>query len=135
MRLCGTFWRTCTTARHVLAVKLFAQSGHWWYATTYSTSKVCCRMAPWNASCWIVIFTLIRLEWGSVQIKLASMILTFERPLNFRRHNANNSLDSGEAEIQCAGGCSHRSQLKKHIASDTNKVYMRLRGHSLSTNV
>ena len=63
----------------------------------------------------MVIFTLIRLEWGSVQIKLASMILTFERPLNFRRHNASNSLDSGEAVIQCAGGCSHLSQLDKPL--------------------
>ena len=47
------------------------------------------------------------------------MILTFERPLNFRRHNASNSLDSGEAVIQCAGGCSHLSQLDKPKESET----------------
>ena len=46
------------------------------------------------------------------------MILTFERPLNFRRHNASNSLDSGEAVIQCAGGCSHLSQLDKPLESE-----------------
>lgn len=51
-------------------------------------------------------------------MKLASIILTLERPLNFRRHNASNSLDSGEAVIQCAGGCSHRSQLKQPTGSE-----------------
>ena len=46
------------------------------------------------------------------------MILTFERPLNFRRHNASNSRDSGDAVIQCAGGCSHLSQLDKPTESE-----------------
>lgn len=57
-------------------------------------------MVPWNASCWTVILTLILLEWASVQIKLASMTLTFVRPRSFRKHKASSSLDSGAAVIQ-----------------------------------
>lgn len=62
----------------------------------------------------MVIFTLMRRECGSVQIKLASVILTFESPRSLRRHNASSSLDSGAAVIQWAGGCSHLSQ-SRHI--------------------
>lgn len=55
----------------------------------------------------MVIFTLTRREWGSVQMKLASMIRTLDNPFSFLRHKASNSLDSGAALIQLLGGCSH----------------------------
>lgn len=61
-------------------------------------------------SCCTVILTLTRFECGSVQMKLASMILTFVSPLNRLKHNANSSLLSSAAETQWLGGCSHRSQ-------------------------
>lgn len=63
------------------------------------------------------------------------MILTFERPLSFRRHNASSSLDSGEAVIQCAGGCSHRSQLKKSAELDFSYLYLRIGRRLLSADV
>jgi hypothetical protein len=55
----------------------------------------------------MVILTFIRLECGSVQIKLASMIRTFDKPLNFRRHRASSSRDSSAAVSQVFGGWSH----------------------------
>lgn len=61
-------------------------------------------------SCCTVILTLTLFECGSVQMKLASMILTFVSPLNRLKHNANSSLLSSAAETQWLGGCSHRSQ-------------------------
>lgn len=64
-------------------------------------------------------------------MKLASMILTFDMPLNLRRHKASNSLDSGDAVIQCAGGCSQRSQLKKVPESECPDVYTSDDTHSL----
>lgn len=108
--MCGTFWRTWTLARQVLWVYDLAQSGHWWVATTNSTSNVCWTIVPALASAWMVIFILIRFECGSVQMKLASMILDLFRPLNFRKHSASSSRDSGAAVIHCAGGECHLSQ-------------------------
>ena len=43
-------------------------------------------------------------------MKLASIIRTLCRPRSFFKHSANNSLDSGAATIQLAGGSSHLSQ-------------------------
>ena len=49
-------------------------------------------------------------------MKLASIILTFWRPVSFRRHKANNSRDSGAAATQYDGGWSHLSQ-SLHVSS------------------
>lgn len=61
-------------------------------------------------SCCTVILTFTLFECGSVQMKLASMILTLVSPLSRLRHSASSSLLSSAAETQWLGGCSHRSQ-------------------------
>ena len=46
-------------------------------------------------------------------MKLASIIRTRFNPLNFLRHRARSSLDSGAATTQLVGGRSHRSQSRQ----------------------
>ena len=58
----------------------------------------------------MVSLTLILRECGSVHMKLASMILTFDNRLSLRRHKARSSRDSGAAVTQWSGGCNHLSQ-------------------------
>ena len=68
---------TCTTAIKVIFLAAaLDQSGHMWVSTTYSTTKVCCKIAPLNTSLWTVNFVLSLRECGSVQIKPASTSLT-----------------------------------------------------------
>ena len=67
-------------------------------------------MAPSEISDCTVILTFIRLEWGSVQMKLASMILSLFSPRNLRRQRASSSRDSNCATTQVVGGDSHLSQ-------------------------
>ncbi len=52
------------------------QSMHMCGSTTYSTTKVCCRMAPFITSACTVSFTLMRRECGSVHTKPASTSFT-----------------------------------------------------------
>lgn len=56
------------------------------------------------------MLTLMRFEWGSVQMKLASMMRTFDKPRRRRRQRARSSLDSRVATTHWLGGWSHRSQ-------------------------
>ena len=55
------------------------QSRHMCGSTTYSTTKACCRMAPFMTSAWMVSFTFSRRECGSVHTKPASTSFTCAR--------------------------------------------------------
>lgn len=68
---------TCTTAVQVFGfAAALEQSGHMCVSTTYSTTKVCCSMAPLKTSLWTVSFVFSLREWGSVQMNPASTSLT-----------------------------------------------------------
>lgn len=68
---------TCAQAVQMLVLVLArVQSMHMCGSTTYSTTKVCCRMAPFRTSACTVSFTLIRLLCGSVHTKPASTSFT-----------------------------------------------------------
>lgn len=57
--------------------------------TTSVRTNDCCRTVLASTSFWTVILSLIRLEWGSVQMKEASMRRTFCSGLAiFFRHRA-----------------------------------------------
>ena len=75
------------------------------HSTIYSTTNVCCKMAPFNTSFWIVSLIFSRLLWGSVHMNPASTSLTLPRPLTRLMQNVRSSLDSRSARIQCRGGC------------------------------
>ena len=60
------------------------QSMHMWGSTTNSITKVCCRMAPFMTSAWMVSFTLMRRECGSVHTKPASTSFTWTRGTSFQ---------------------------------------------------
>lgn len=60
------------------------------------------------------ILTLIRLEWGSVQMNPASTSFTLFNALSLRKHSPNNSLDSSAHDIHSNGGCRYRSQLRQN---------------------
>ena len=94
----------------VLCVYDFAQSGHCFECCTNSTSNVCCKIVLSIASCCTVIFNLILLEWGSVQMNEASIMRVLLRPRSFRRHKASSSRDSRAATNHWAGGPNHLSQ-------------------------
>lgn len=71
-------------------------------------------------SFWIVSFTLIRLECGSVQMNPASTSLTLFKPFSFFKQIASNSLDSGCAIVQVAGGDKNRSQFLQKLREAAN---------------
>lgn len=75
--LCVTFCRTCTLAFQVFFAASLVHEGHCPVWTTRVSSKVCCKTVWARTSFWIVILSLIRREWGSVQMKDASMSRTF----------------------------------------------------------
>lgn len=52
----------------------------------------------------------MRFEWGSVQMKPASIRRTLLRPLSFLRQMARSSRDSGSAIVHVWGGEKKRSQ-------------------------
>lgn len=80
--------------------------------------KTCCRTAPPKTSAWMVNFTLILLECGSVHTKPASINLTRLRPFSFDRHNPRSSRDSKEHLIHCSGGCRYlqEQQIRKQLS-------------------
>ena len=63
-----------------------------------------------RTSFWMVSFTLMRFECGSVQTKPASMRRTLVRPLSFLRHSESSWLDSSWHTSHWFGGCRYRSQ-------------------------
>lgn len=67
-----------------------------------------------RTSFWMVRETLRRFEWGSVQMKCASVRRTLLRPLSFLRQSARSSWDSGWAIIQLEGGDRKRSQFRQN---------------------
>lgn len=73
----------------------------------------------YRTSFCIVNFTFMRLECGSVQIKLASMRRTLLRPFSFFKQRARSSRDSGLAITHAAGGEANFSQFlqKDRLAS------------------
>lgn len=72
-----------------------------------------------RASFWIVSDTRSRFEWGSVQMKCASVNRTLFRPLSFLRQMESSSEDSGFASIHASGGERKRSQF---LQNDTDAV-------------
>lgn len=64
--------------------------------------------------CLVQSLTLIRLEWGSVQMNPASTNFTLFRAFSLRKHRPNSSLDSSAHEIHSNGGCRYRSQLRQN---------------------
>ena len=101
---------------------------NWFHSLSIGT---CCSTAPLRTSFWIVTFTLIRFEWGSVQTNAASTRRTWQHsevhqvqktyldilenlcstsfvmPLIRLRHIARSSLDSSAATTHAAGGCKY----------------------------
>ena len=67
----------------------------------------------------MVNFTLMRFEWGSVQINPASTKRTLLSPLSFFKQMASSSRLSGCAMVHCAGGDRNRSQFRQ---KDTEPV-------------
>mmetsp|Transcript_9116 Transcript_9116/g.31433 ORF Transcript_9116/g.31433 Transcript_9116/m.31433 type:complete len:208 (+) Transcript_9116:2403-3026(+) len=108
VRLWSTFCLTWTLATHWFGfAACLVHTSHIWFVTTYSTTKVCCKMAPLKMSFCIVSLTLSLLEWGSVQINDASTSLILFRPLVLLMQNVSSSLDSSAAVTQCFGGCKY----------------------------
>ena len=73
-----TFCLIWTQALQKSLASTLWQSSHMWFFTMNSTTKTCCRTAPFNTSFCTVSLALIRWEWGSVQIKPASISLTWK---------------------------------------------------------
>lgn len=67
-----------------------------------------------------VMETLSLLEWGSVQMKWASVRRTLFSPLSFLRQIARSCEDSGAAIIHCCGGERNRSQLRQNDTDATS---------------
>ena len=78
---------------------------HCWLRIIYSTTTVCCNIAPLITSFCTVSLIFNLNEWGSVHIHTASMSFTFDSPCILRRHIAINSFDS--SCIVCQGGANH----------------------------
>lgn len=114
VRLWGTFCLTWTRAFQVFFAANFVQSEHWPCCTRYSISKICSRIVAVRTSFWIVSETRNRFEWGSVQMKCASVSRTLFRPFNFLRQIARSSWDSGRAIVHDDGGERNRSQFLQY---------------------
>ena len=76
-----------------------------------------------RTSFWIVSDTRNRFEWGSVQIKCASVSRTRFNPLSFFRQIARSSWDSGRAIIHCVGGARNRSQFRQYDTDAVRRSY------------
>mmetsp|Transcript_3864 Transcript_3864/g.11440 ORF Transcript_3864/g.11440 Transcript_3864/m.11440 type:complete len:260 (-) Transcript_3864:226-1005(-) len=94
VRLCGTFCLIWTIAVHVSFASRRWQLGHCLLPRIYSTTNVCCSTAPATTSFWIVSFSLIRRECGSVQTNDASTSFTSVSPRGLRSSSASSSFDS-----------------------------------------
>ena len=66
----------------------------------------------------MVIETRNRFEWGSVQIKCASVNRTLFNPFSFFKQIASSSCDSGLAIVHVKGGDKNRSQFLQKDTDD-----------------
>lgn len=66
------------------------------------------------SSLLLFVVTLIRLEWGSVQINPASTSFTLFKAFSLRKHRPNSSLDSRAHDIHSNGGWRYLSQLRQN---------------------
>ena len=108
VRLCGTFWRICSTATHVSFASRRWQPVHCLFERMNSTVNCCCSTAPLTTSFWIVTFSLSRRECGSVQMNDASASRAAARPRGLRSSSASSSFDSGSTTAQLPSRRSYR---------------------------
>jgi len=98
--LWSILWRTWTWDCQRWGVYVFLQSSHWRFVTTNSTTNVYWSKVPPITSFCTVILTFSLLEWGSVQMKPASIILTLFSPLTCLRHILRSWGDSNSIRTQ-----------------------------------
>ncbi len=92
--LWSTLCLTWTCDCHKCGVYVFLHSSHCKFAITNSTTNVYYKLVLFITSFWTVILTLSLLECGSVQMKLASIILTLFNPFTCLRQSARSCGDS-----------------------------------------
>jgi len=121
VRLWGTFCLNWTTEFHKWGVNDFLQSSHCKFFSKNVIKIVFCISVLLIISLLITTLILTLLEWGSVHISFASMILMFlVIPFILLRHILSMSLDSLSQYIQ--GGPFHLSQVLHCCMSPVNWI-------------